>query len=143
MRQARWQRRSTRKARVEMIPLIDCMFLLLTFFIYIATTMVLQRGIPVELAHAASGEPLQKELLPIHIFIRSSAAVYLEESPISEADLIRRLRVLTAQRAQRPVVLNAEKGVLHEKVVRILDLARQSGAKQVILAVEPGESYPP
>jgi biopolymer transport protein ExbD len=119
------------------------MFLLLTFFIYIATAMVLQRGIPVDLAHAASGEPLTKEVKPISVFVRSSGELYLEETLVTEADLSSRLRALATAEAPkwskspRPVVVNADKGVLHEKVVEVLDLARESGVAQVILAVEP------
>lgn len=146
MRKGRWHRRSPRRARVEMIPLIDCMFLLLTFFIYIATAMVLQRGIPVDLAHASSGEPLTKEVKPIHVFIRSSGELYLEEMPVTAADLSSRLHAFVVSDAStgsgfpRPVVVNADKGVLHERVVEVLDLARESGVSQVVLAVEPKEA---
>lgn len=139
MRRARWHRRPSRRARVEMVPLMDCMFLLLTFFIYIATTMALQRGIPVDLAQAASGETLSKEHQPIHLFIRSSGELYLEERPVSESELSGQLRRMTSGSSRRPVVVNADKGVVHEVVVRMLDLARQSGVSQVILAVEPKE----
>jgi biopolymer transport protein ExbD len=130
---------------MEMVPLMDCMFLLLTFFIYIATSMVMQKGIPVDLAQASSGESLSKELRTIQIFIRSSGEIYLEETRVTEGEFSARLRTLAAADASRsagsprPVVINADKGVLHEKVIGILDLARQSGVVQVVLAVEPKE----
>ena len=149
MRKGRWHQRAPRRARVEMIPLIDCMFLLLTFFIYVATSMVLQRGIPVDLAHASSGEPLNKEVKPIHVFIRSSGELYLEERPVSRAELSSRLHAFAASDASpglsppRPVIVNADKGVLHERVVEVLDLARESGISQVVLAVEPRETDSP
>lgn len=141
MRRAGWHRRS-RRPRVEMVPLMDCMFLLLTFFIYIATTMALQRGIPVDLAEAASAEALSKERQPVHIFVRSSGELFLEESHVTEGELSSRLRALSlapgARAGNEPVVVvNADRGVVHEKVVGVLDLARQSGVSQVILAVEP------
>lgn len=143
MRRAGWHRRSRQRARVEMVPLMDCMFLLLTFFIYIATTMALQRGIPVDLAEAASGEALSKEIKPIHVFIRNSGELYLEENRVTEGELFSRLRTFSAapegRGSSRPVVVNADRGVVYEKVVQILDLARESGITQVILAVEPKE----
>lgn len=149
MRKGRWHQRAPRRARVEMIPLIDCMFLLLTFFIYVATSMVLQRGIPVDLAHASSGEPLTKEVKPVHVFIRSSGELYLEERPVTRAELSSRLHAFAASDASsgskspRPVIVNADKGVLHERVVEALDLARESGISQVVLAVEPKETDSP
>ncbi len=145
MRKGRWHRRAPRRARVEMIPLIDCMFLLLTFFIYVATAMVLQRGIPVDLAHASSGEPLTKEVKPIHVFVRISGELHLEDTPVTAAELSSHLRALAASdasigpRSPRPVVVNADKGVLHERVVEVLDLARESGVSDLVLAVEPKE----
>lgn len=127
-----------------MVPLMDCMFLLLTFFIYVATTMALQRGIPVELAHAASGESLAKETDPIQIYLRTSGELYVEEKTMTELELAVHLRAMVSRpRAPRPVVINAERGVLHERVVEILDLARQSGVRQVVLAVEPREAATP
>lgn len=145
MRRGGWHRRGQRRARVEMVPLMDCMFLLLTFFIYIATSMVLQRGIPVDLAQAASGETLSKEVKPIHLFIRSSGELYLEETRVTEGELSSRLRALAADPIRgsgpsRPVVVNADRGVVHEKVVDLLDLARQSGVSEIVLAVEPREN---
>jgi len=123
------------------------MFLLLTFFIYVATAMVLQRGIPVDLAHASSGEPLAKEVRPIHVFIRNSGELYLEETPVTKESLSSRLHSLAVAdasnrpRSSRPVVVNAERGVLHERVIEVLDLARESGVSQVVLAVEPKGSH--
>lgn len=122
---------------MEMVPLIDCMFLLLTFFIYVATTMALQRGIPIDLAQAHSGESLQRESEPIPVFIRRTGELYLKDAPVTEETLSQQLRVKARQGDPRSVVLHADEAVLHRRVVEILDLVRESGTPQVILAVEP------
>lgn len=120
-----------------MVPLIDCMFLLLTFFIYIATTMVIQRGIPVKLATAETGESTQKDPTAIHVSIKPSGEIYLEADPVSDEMLAQRLRTLARGGDGRPVVLSADSGVFHRRVVEVLDAIRQSGVSQVIFAVEP------
>ena len=40
---------TSKKARIEMLPLIDIVFLLLVFFIYAMLSMAVHRGIPVSL----------------------------------------------------------------------------------------------
>jgi biopolymer transport protein ExbD len=45
-----------RKARIEMVPLIDCMFLLLVFFMYAMVSMTVHRGIRVNLPKGAGAK---------------------------------------------------------------------------------------
>lgn len=119
-----------------MVPLIDCMFLLLTFFIYVATTMAVQRGIPLHLATASTGEAAGKEALPT-ISIDREGRLYLNKRPVTEERLRGELTALAGSREPKPVVIQADRGVLHERVVAVLDLARQSGVPEVVFAVEP------
>jgi biopolymer transport protein ExbD len=46
---------ATKKARIEMLPLIDIVFLLLVFFIYAMLSMAVHRGLPVELPLSTAG----------------------------------------------------------------------------------------
>lgn len=119
-----------------MIPLIDCMFLLLTFFIYVATAAVSQAGIPLDLATASTGETIEKEPLPT-ISIDEKGLLYLNKTPVTEEYLRMELKKMALSTRPKPVVIHADKKVLHEQVVGILDLARQSGVSQVVFAVEP------
>lgn len=123
-----------------MVPLIDCMFLLLTFFIYVATTMVVQRGIPMKLATATTGESSGKELFPT-VSIDREGRLYWNKFPVTEDRLRGELKKLAASSSTKPVVIHADKGVVHEWVVAILDLARQCGVPDVVFAVEPRATH--
>ncbi len=125
-----------------MIPLIDCMFLLLTFFIYVATAAVSQAGIPLDLATASTGQAVGKELLPT-ISIDETGLLYLNKTPITEEQLKMELKKMAMTTHPKPVVIRADKGVVHEQVVGILDLARQSGVSQVVFAVQPSDQRSP
>ena len=61
MSYGRWRKQISRKARVEIIPLIDVMFLLLCFFVYSTMNMVVQQGIFVDLASSDSSDVLQED----------------------------------------------------------------------------------
>ncbi|MCA1809797.1 MAG: ExbD/TolR family protein, partial [Kiritimatiellia bacterium] len=55
----------TRKARVEMLPLIDVVFLLLVFFIYAMLSMVLHRGIKVALPEVGQADVNRRDYLAV------------------------------------------------------------------------------
>lgn len=130
------RRKRIRRARIEMIPLIDCMFLLLTFFIYVAAAAVSQAGIPLDLAAASTGENVEKERFPI-VSIDETGLLYLDKMAVTQEQLRLELKKMALSAQPKPVIIQADKGVVHEQVVGILDLARQSGISQVVFAVEP------
>lgn len=140
MSYGRW-RAGGQRARLEMVPLMDCMFLLLTFFIYVATQMVLQRGIPVDLAPAATGEPMpMKEQEEAVVTLDRTGRVAWNGQPVEEAALPGLVAAWAQAQPARPVRLQADRGVLHERVMGVLDGIRGAGVAQVILGVEPPAS---
>lgn len=135
---------SARKARVEMIPLIDCMFLLLCFFIYVTMSMVVQRGIFVDLAKARTGERVEEQdRNSLYLSITREGVFYLDKIRVSEMVLKDRLRRFRNEKKEGTVLINADKEVTHERVMAALDLVRQSGIAQVVFTVEPKEGQAP
>ncbi|MGA9260379.1 MAG: biopolymer transporter ExbD, partial [Desulfobacterales bacterium] len=59
--------RNTKKARIEMLPMIDCVFLLLVFFIYAMLSMAVHRGLPVNLPAAKTVKIDKKLVLAVSI----------------------------------------------------------------------------
>ena len=64
------------KPRIEMLPLIDIVFLLLVFFIYAMLSMAVHRGLPVLLPASASAE-IDKDLV-LSVTIKKDGAVYID-----------------------------------------------------------------
>ncbi|MBW1898638.1 MAG: biopolymer transporter ExbD, partial [Deltaproteobacteria bacterium] len=56
-----------RKARIEMLPLIDIVFLLLVFFIYAMLSMAVHHGLPIDLPISSSAEIDKKLVLSITV----------------------------------------------------------------------------
>ena len=137
----RWRLRiNQHRARVEMIPLMDCMFLLLSFFIYATMTMVVQKGIFVNLAKAQTGEVIQEEeKSAVTLSIDKAGNLFLDKRQVSERQLKERLYQFGKKKKSATVFINADKEVTHEKVMRALDWVRQSGVTQVVFNVEPIE----
>ncbi len=139
----RWRHKmNAQKARVEMIPLMDCMFLLLCFFIYVTMSMVVQRGIFVDLAKAETGESVkEQEKKSLYLTVNRGGELFVDKEPVNKEDLPQRLRQFRQEHKEGVVVLNADKGTTHEKVMGVLDFVRQNGIAEVVFTVEP-ESKP-
>jgi len=69
----RIQRRSPKKARIEIIPMIDTIFFLLVFFMISTLSMAQYRGMPVNLPKAASGQQAPAESAAITITRRRAS----------------------------------------------------------------------
>ena len=85
-----------RKSRIEMIPLIDIVFLLLVVFIYTMLSMAVHRGMPVALPTSAATE-IEKNLV-LSVSIEQDGTVYLDEmsasAPAQVHDSVRVLSVV-------------------------------------------------
>jgi len=115
---------------VQMAPLIDCVFLLLVFFLVATTLKKIEPVLPLELpvSHAALRTPVQQELLVIGVDQRGQ--VYLRGQPASTTQLRDALRELARQPNPR-VRLDVDRRVPFEEVVRVVDTCVFEGIKDV------------
>src|SRR5579885_2079890 len=87
--------RSKRRARIEIIPLIDIMFFLLATFVMVSLSMVKNQGIPVNLPAASTGTAQSRENSTV-ISIRSGGELYFDKQPVTSEQLTAELKALVA-----------------------------------------------
>jgi biopolymer transport protein ExbD len=133
----RIQRRSIKKARIEIIPMIDTIFFLLVFFMISTLSMTQFKGMPVNLPKAASGQQAPPESAAVTI--DNQARIFLDKEPVDAARLGDLLRQKLAQNAELLVVINADDAVEHGRVVEIMDIARGANVARMAIAVKPKE----
>ena len=133
----RIQRRSIKKARIEIIPMIDTIFFLLVFFMISTLSMAQYRGMPVNLPKAASGQHAPPESAAITI--NKANQVFLDKQAVDKAELHDLLRGQLAKNPDLLVVINADDGVEHGHVVEIMDIARSANVARMAIAVKPKE----
>ena len=118
-----------RKARVEMLPLIDIVFLLLVFFIYAMLSMVVHLGLRVELPTASTALVDTREY--VSITLTSDNAIYLDKERVALDELADRVVERMDGREDTPIFIHgdirAELGV----AIQILDLLKRVGVRQV------------
>jgi biopolymer transport protein ExbD len=133
----RIQRRSIKKARIEIIPMIDTIFFLLVFFMISTLSMTRFKGMPVNLPKAASGQQAPAESAAITI--NKEHQIFLDKQPVEKTSLADRLGGLIAKNPELLVVINADDGVEHGHVVEVMDIARSANVAKMAIAVKPKE----
>jgi biopolymer transport protein ExbD len=133
----RIQRRSLKKARIEIIPMIDTIFFLLVFFMISTLSMTQFKGMPVNLPKAASGQQAPAESAAITI--DKDGKLFLNQQAIDRAALSDALKQQLAKNAEMLVVINADDGVAHGQVVEVMDIARAANVARMAIAVKPKE----
>jgi biopolymer transport protein ExbD len=128
-------RKAKKKARIEIIPMIDTMFFLLVFFMVASLSMSLQRGLPVNLPHAATARDDVRQT--VTLTLTKDGRLFFDRDEIGlPAEAASRLtRMLTT--TQPSVVINADRVVEHGRVIDLMDAVRQSGVTRIAVAVKP------
>jgi len=125
---------SVRTARIEMLPLIDIVFLLLVFFIYAMLSMAVHRGLPVNLPSSKTVK-IHKDLT-LSVTIRSDGTVCLNKERLSLKDLEESLRKMTRDRKETGILLFADRNLPYQKLFRVLDQIRTAGLTRISLQAE-------
>lgn len=122
--------------RIDLVPLIDVIFCILTFFILAAVTLTRQAAINVDLPRAESGtSQLRKNLI---VSVDPIGQTYLEKQPVSDTELYQAIVNFQQQTPEGMVVLYASRAASYNDVVRVLDFLRSAGGNRVALATLPG-----
>ncbi|MBW1667317.1 MAG: biopolymer transporter ExbD [Deltaproteobacteria bacterium] len=125
---------NTRRARIEMLPLIDIVFLLLVFFIYAMLSMAVHRGLPVILPTSSTAK-VGKHLV-LSVTVRSDGAVYLDKQRVPPGRLTELLRKRSGQQKEAGVLLFADKSLPYQKLFQVLDEIRTAGLSRVSLQAQ-------
>ena len=123
--------RSNRKEEplIEMTPLIDVVFQLLLFFM-LTTTLRNSPSFDVELPEASTDKLLQEDH-SFTIAILANGDIIVEDSIFTEEELLKILKKKVTENSQLSVLIEADRSVEHQHVVRLMDLASEAGVEQL------------
>jgi biopolymer transport protein ExbD len=116
-----------KKARVEMLPLIDVVFLLLVFFIYAMISMVVHHGIKVDLPSAGSSTLEQRDYISITIDAENN--LFLNQEPVTMEILPD--RVLELYDEETPVFIEGDQKADLGLAIELLDDLKKAGIGEV------------
>lgn len=124
-----------KKARIEIIPMIDTIFFLLVFFMIASLAMTTSKGMPVNLpkASAATERPVCK----VVITLSESGAYFVDKTPVDFAGVRKTLARKLKDNPGAVVVINCDKAQSWEKGIQLADEAKRAGARYLTIATEP------
>jgi biopolymer transport protein ExbD len=122
--------------QINIVPMIDVIFALLTFFIMSSLYLTRSAGLPVNLPKAATAEN-QTQTNQIVITLDAAGQLTLNRQPIALEAIQPQVRALMGS-GEATVVFNADEKVSHGQVIAVMDQVRQiPGARLAIAAKRP------
>ena len=120
------------KARLELTPLIDVMFLVLVFFIYSISEMAVHRGVRVDLPDAA-GEPERGERAIIAI--GADDGLSINGIPVTMDEAVSRVRAVRSSGMNIPVLVSADRKASLGAGVELLAALKAAGIEATSVQV--------
>ncbi len=128
MIQRRFSSPSQETEEINLSPLIDMVFILLIFFI-VTTVFVEETGIDVNKPEAASAVDLQKQSILIAVTPKGEVVYGGRDIGVNGVRGV--VQRLTRDDPDMPVILQADKAVTTDRLVRVIDEAKLGGAQLV------------
>ena len=116
---------------VQMAPLIDCVFLLLIFFLVATTLKKIDKELPLDLpiSEAAMRTPTSDDTLVVSI--DRDGNLYLGSTPVGQGYLQEQLRRVAGENPQHHIRIDGDKTAPLQSVVQVLDLCNFEGLTNV------------
>jgi len=121
-----------RRARIEIIPLIDIVFFLLATFVMVSLSMVKNQGIPVNLPVSATAGPQSRDNYNV-ITVTQKGEIYFDKEKLSMEELVGKLKKLKSVKPDPRIFLSGDTDTRLGSVVRVLDEIRKLGINKVAI----------
>ena len=130
---------TVKRARIEIIPLIDIIFFLLATFIMVSLSMSKNQGVQVALPNAGTAASLgdQQEMeKAVTLTVNEKGEVFFNKDKITIAQLSLRLQTFKTASKDPKVIINSDAGADFKNVVAVLDEVRKIGIAKVGINTE-------
>jgi biopolymer transport protein ExbD len=127
------KKRPRYQIQAPLTALIDIVFLLLIYFL-LTTNFMVDEGIAIKLPQAKASRPQTEQT--ITVYVDRDGRSYLDNREISFTELFKRLKAMIGDRNDKLVVVRADRGVILNKAVKVMDVAKAAGAGRLCLATE-------
>ncbi len=131
--------RSHKRARIEIIPLIDIMFFLLATFVMVSLSMVKNQGIALNLpkAKTASSQSRDNSLV---ISVTDKGEIFLDKKLVDIPQLTESLKAALAANPDPRVFINGDTKAEFGKAIEVLDEVRKLGITRIAIETQPAKA---
>ena len=124
-----------KKARIEIIPLIDIMFFLLASFMMVSLSQTTMKGMKVALPTGASGKTQSKKDY-VSLSVDKDGYTYFDKQRIALEEVLPMLRKIYATNPDAKIFIRGDRDALHGNVTRVLDQIRSSGFTKISFEIK-------
>lgn len=130
------QQRDSSIPEVNLVPMMDVLMTVLTFFIITSMTLTGQRLANVNLPGVGAGGDEQKAQEPLVVGLNQQREILLDDKAVSETQLAEKMQAYLAQNPEGSMVLKADRELPYEEVEKVLKEMAKIGGSRVSLAIE-------
>jgi len=124
-----------KKARIEIIPLIDIMFFLLASFMMVSLSQVHMKGVKVNLPSGVSGETQTKREY-LSVSVDKDGHYFFDKDEVGDDELLNRMRKAHQAAPEAKVFLRGDRESAHLNVAHALEIIRASGYYKVSFEIK-------
>ena len=124
-----------KKARIEIIPLIDIMFFLLASFMMVSLSQTTMKGMKVALPTGASGKTQSKKDY-VSLSVDKDGYTYFDKEKIPLEEVLPRLRKIYVTNPEAKIFIRGDAEAVHGNVTRVLDQIRSSGYTKISFEIK-------
>lgn len=128
-----------RKARIEIVPLIDIVFFLLATFVMVSLSMVKNQGVTVKLPQSQTSAAIER-VDTVTLTVTQDGAYLLDKEPVPSDGIRARLERLRREKPETGVIVNGDETADFGAVIRALDEIRLAGITKVSIQTRRHES---
>lgn len=125
---------SEEEFELNIVPMIDVIFAILTFFIISSLFLTRSESLPVDLPKAASSEV--QERTRITVTVEESGDIALNREAISLEALQSGVQNLMTETQESVIIINADEAVTHGRVIAVMDELREIEGATLGIATE-------
>lgn len=120
---------------INVTPLVDVVLVLL-IILMVASTYIVAQTLKVQLPKARATDGVADK--PTTITVLKTGVILLDEEPVTESEVERRLKLAIDKDPDLSLVVSADAETPHGKVVHVIDLAKRSGVVKFAINVQQG-----
>jgi biopolymer transport protein ExbD len=129
-----WQQTQRKKARIEIIPMIDVMMFLLVFFVLISVNVIPALGVKTQQPSSSQAQPLKTKDVQVIVTLSKENAIQVDGQNVDLGNLVKAIKQKANGSDQISIIVNSDKGAEVQTLIDVMDEVKKSGLGKISLA---------
>ncbi|MEO6871923.1 MAG: biopolymer transporter ExbD [Chthoniobacterales bacterium] len=124
-----------KKARIEIIPLIDIMFFLLASFMMVSLSQVHMKGIKVNLPTGITGDTQTKSQY-VSLSVDKDGQIYFDKDKVEPDEVYKRLVEVHKVSPSAKIFIRGDRDTYHGDIIRLIEQVRAAGIYKIAFEIK-------